>query len=626
MCGIGGILLREPARLDEARSWGRSLIVDLGHRGPDGEGLWSAPSHGLLFGHTRLAVIDLSEAASQPMLLAHGRIDDEKAADPLAIVYNGEIYNHIELRTELEQLGERFQSHSDTEVLLRGYLRWGEAVLDRIVGMFAFAVWDPDRGGVFLARDRAGEKPLYYAETPLGFAFASELKPLLRLPGVDAAVDLDAASLYLQYQYVPPPYTLHRGIRKLPPAHCAWIRVHGFRERRYWDLASIAGRPTLEVDTDEASGRLTTLIEQSVRGQLVSDVPLGCLLSGGIDSSIVASFMKSHTEGQVRTFTIGFEYDEVDESPYAAAVARHLGTHHTRLVATEKDALELIPRLGEIYSEPFADPSAVPTLLVSRLAREHVTVALTGDGADETFGGYDRYAWVRRAVPLAKATGLLIPPFLRHTLGKRTNPWGRRARLIGVSPAEVHRRSVSYFDTHELLELTGRSPALHEFDRAWNQDIHWSQSVRLAEFLTYLPGAPLTKVDRAAMSVSLETRAPLLDHRILEYAFRLPRQFVTGKSVLKAVAYKRIPRHLIERPKSGFGIPVHRWLRGHLKDILVDTLQPGCLEAIGVVRPGIAQRYVREHMLGRDHGYRLWALLMLVFWFQSQGKYRCANP
>jgi asparagine synthase (glutamine-hydrolysing) len=538
----------------------------------------------------------------------------------LAVVFNGEIYNFPELRRQLAARGVRFASKSDTEVLLYGYREWGEKLVDHLVGMFAFAIWDGRTRELFLARDRAGEKPLYYATGPWGFAFASEVTALAGLPEVDTGIDPDALALYLHYQYVPSPYSIYRGIRKLPPGHAMRIRGTQTTVWRYWDPAPLAAGPRLRIDDEEAITELEAVLRTAVRGQMLADVPLGAFLSGGIDSTAVVSLMVELSTAPIRTFTIGFDVPRFDESPHADAVARHLGTDHTVEYLTARDALELIPQLPGMYGEPFADSSALPTHLVSRSARRHVTVSLSGDGGDEAFGGYTRYGYFLTALRLSRLAGPfggILAPALAHLPGKL----GRGAPLLGLPPKEIYRFMVTMFGATDVHALTGHTPAFAEFERGWAAAAGkpMRQRAMLTDLLTYLPEAILVKVDRAAMAISLETRAPMLDHRVLEFALQLPHRFVVGKRLLKELVYRRVPRPLVDREKRGFGVPLGAWFRGTLRPLLEDTLVPARLEAAGIRDHAFVRRLIDEHIAGRrDRGYHLWTLLVLGLWEEAR--------
>ncbi len=612
MCGIVGLWQRRRGVADGVSSV-RAGMGRLRHRGPDDDGMFSGDEGALTLGHRRLAVIDTSSAGHQPMASEDGRF---------VVTYNGEIYNYRELRQELAGLGHTFTSESDTEVLLQGYAEWGEAVLDRLVGMFAFALWDTSRRRLFLARDRAGEKPLYYADTPALFAFASELQALAAVPSIDRSIDLDAVALFLEHQYVPAPHSIFAGVRKLPPGHALVVGGEGMRLWRYWNPLKAACEPPSTVTEGEALEQLEALLTRAVRQQMIADVPLGAFLSGGIDSSAVVAVMREVASGPVRTFTIGFEDPRFDEAPHAARVAELLGTEHTCEVLTERDALELVPTLPDLYGEPFADPSALPTRLVAEVARRHVTVSLSGDGGDELFGGYTRYHSFQRAASLGRLAGPL-PRLAARPLSRFGGRVGAVSEaLLAGRPSDPYHPFVGVFRAPEVERLTGRRQPLSEnYELAWTATRRFPPVRRamVTDLLTYLPDAVLAKVDRAAMASSLETRAPLLDHRLMEWALRLPGPLVEGKHLLKAFAYRRLPREVMERPKTGFGVPLASWLRTDLADMLHDLLQPSRLEPFGIGNARFVQDLVRDHLSGRrDRSTRLWALMMLGQWGSRQ--------
>jgi asparagine synthase (glutamine-hydrolysing) len=562
----------------------------------------------VVLGEQRLAILDLSPAGHQPMLSKDGRT---------AITFNGEIYNFPELRAELEAQGVTFHSHSDTEVLLEGYARWGMDVLEHLVGMFAFAIWDARTEQLFLARDRTGEKPLYYAQTPDNLAFASEVQAFKELPWVDLTLDREALSLYLTYQYIPAPYSIYQGVRKLPPAHAMVVSREGARTWRYWDPLSLPHKPPLA--DEEALEQLEALLRQAVKGQMLADVHLGAFLSGGIDSSAVVSMMTELASGPVKTFTIGFDVPGYDEAVHAAAVAERLGTDHTAEVLTEQDALKLVPQIPSIYGEPFGDSSALPTYLVSTVARKHVTVSLSGDGGDEAFGGYARYGKLELLSSVLSPTrplhGLAKPVLQR--MPRRFAFW---TRYLNKPPSEIYRGLSSVFTLEEAALLSGAQAQLGEYDRAWKltQPLPARRRAMLADILTYLPEAILTKVDRAAMATSLETRAPFLDHRLLEFTLRLGRSQIKDKALLKTWLYKRIPQALLERPKQGFAVPLDRWFRQELRETLRDALAPERLEKLGLQHTEIVTRLVREHLSGEaEHTPKLWTLLVLSLWAEG---------
>ncbi len=555
------------------------------------------------------------------------------------MVFNGEIYNHLDLRREL---AGPWRGHSDTETLLAAIAAWGlAATLPRLVGMYAFAVWDDQERVLLLARDRLGEKPLYLGGWEGGLAFASELKSLHLLPGCCHAFDPIAISAFLRHGYVPGANCIWRGARKLPPG--TWLRLRPGDDPLsevpipYWSAADagLAGESSpFPGDDIQAVNELERLLHQAVAGQMISDVPIGAFLSGGIDSSTIAALMQAHSRRPIRTFSIGFAETSYDESPHAAAVARHLGTDHTTLTVTPADALATIPHLADAWDEPFADPSQIPTLLLARLTRNHVTVALSGDGGDELFAGYSRYFWTKRLwntlgwMPLMMRRGLaksirISKPIWwpsvdlvtgRRHLGDKTL---RLAELLDMPDGDAfYQRMISHSgDPWGLLthESGGHAPFPSCQLREFVARMQWR------DLVDYLPDDILVKVDRAAMSASLETRVPMLDHRVVEFAARLPMRLRVckgqGKWVLRQVLYRHVPRNLVDRPKMGFGIPLGSWLRGPLRDWAESLLDEHHLRDEGIFRPESVRRLWDRHLTGqRDESYRLWDILMFQEW------------
>lgn len=657
MCGLAGFF--DPAAgaaADAQRAVASRMAETLRHRGPDDTGAWVDAEAGIGLGHRRLAIVDLSPAGHQPMLSADGRY---------CIAYNGEIYNHGGIRRELEGLGHAFRGHSDTEVVLAAVVAWGvEAALKRFVGMFAFALWDRVERRLFLARDRLGEKPLYYGWQGGVLLFASELKAMRAHPSWRGEVDRGALALLLRHNYIPAPHSIYRDIFKLMPGSFAvfdadavvrrdfspWPDTPGrLSPRSYWTLHAVVGHDgpgRAEPDSLEATDRLDVLLREAVKGQMVADVPLGALLSGGVDSSAVVAAMQAQSATPVRTFTIGYEEREYNEAHHARAVAHHLGTDHRELVATPADALALIPRLPEVYDEPFADSSQIPTLLVSHLARTQVTVTLSGDGGDELFGGYPRYIWAERIWRKWRR----LPAGLRAALGRaiRGIPVGAWDRLL-AAPAKigighfavrhpgakahrvgellaaedaqaVYRRLLSHWPYPEALARGAREPET-AFTRArdWPELPEFTERCMFLDTLTYLPDDVLVKVDRASMNASLEVRVPLLDHRIVEFAWSLPLSLRVrrgrAKWLLREVLNRYVPRELIERPKMGFSAPIDRWLRGPLRDWAEDLLGESRLQREGFFDPAPIRRKWQEHLSGRhDWQYPLWDVLMFQAW------------
>jgi asparagine synthase (glutamine-hydrolysing) len=616
------------------------------HRGPDDSGTWVDAEHGVGFGHNRLSIIDLSPAGHQPMVSADERY---------VIVFNGEIYNYLELRDRLAALGHQFRGSSDTEVMLEAISEWGiHAAVERFNGMFAFAVWDRQLRLLHLARDRFGEKPLYYGWSGRTFAFASELKAFRTLDGFDMRLNHGAVALYLRHSYIPAPYSIYASISKLLPGTVATVALGAVGKapdiRPYWSV-----RPTMERAIEdpylgsetEAIDTLEGLLTDSVSMRMVSDVPLGAFLSGGIDSSLVVSIMQRLRSDPVRTFSIGFEESRFDEAPFAKAVAGHLGTDHTELYVRSGDALDVIPLLPRLYDEPFADSSQIPTYLVAALARRDVAVALSGDAGDELFGGYRHYQYALRlwratsrwpsparsiaAAALAAApdslVGLgawLLGPLLPARMRAPADLRARVSWLAGVLPADrpehLFRALVS--QTHDPVSL---SPASFEPATVLSDPDRWLRTggpldrYMYSDTMMYLPDDILVKVDRAAMAVSLETRIPMLDHRVAEFAWRLPEHMRlrdgNGKWILRKLLGRYLPVELIDRPKRGFSVPVAEWLRGPLRAWAEDLLDADRLRSEGVFDVTTVRRAWDEHLTKRsDHERLVWSVLMFQAW------------
>ena len=639
MCGISGIFdPRAATNGDELTRVVAGMTDALSHRGPDDHGQWVDPSAGVALGHRRLAVLDLSQAGHQPMVSAEGRY---------VLTYNGEIYNFTQLRGELEREGVRFAGHSDTEVLLAGIETWGlRETLNRCNGMFAFALWDRHERTLTLARDRLGEKPLYYGRAGTHLVFASELGAIRRHPQLRERVDRTALTAYLRYGYVPAPRSIIEGIAKLGPGQLLTIHAGATVERleptSWWSLTDAVRTSRATDDSSVTQEELHELIKDAVRLRLSADVPLGALLSGGVDSSTLVALMQHQGTGPVRTFSVGFEDPAFDEARHAAAVAKHLETEHTELRICGADALAAVPHIASVCDEPFADPAVIPTLLISRLARRHVTVAFAGDGGDELFHGYPRYHWaermqrsIGRISPRARdglaAAALRLPAGPINRLGAALGAPGHKLtgdRLLKL--AEIARGQ----DTglYERLVACWLDPPVLDANSAVNpvfgmdDDVLGRQDsvgrMALVDSLTYLPDDILTKVDRASMSVGLEARVPLLDHRVVELAWRMdPTQMSAGgleKRPLREILYRYVPRELVERPKRGFEVPMADWLRGPLRGWAQDMLAPERLAAEGFLDPPVIMRHWQEHLSGRRNWHRrLWPVLMFQSWLDS---------
>jgi asparagine synthase (glutamine-hydrolysing) len=593
----------------------------LAHRGPDGHGVFVDGPLGL--GHRRLSIIDLSDAGRQPMSSGDGR---------LHITFNGEIYNFLELRADLERRGHRFRSRTDTEVLLAAYREFGIGCLDRLRGMFAFAIWDRGARTLFIARDRLGKKPLYYRLDQDGLAFASEPKAFLAEPGFEPRPDLTAISHYLSYQYVPSPYSAFAGVQKLPPAHYLLVEDGRVKTERYWSLRYT---PKRRLSEGEACEEILERLREAVRLRLISDVPVGAFLSGGIDSGAIVALMAQHS-GRVKTFSIGFVEQEYDELPYARAVARRYGTDHHEFIV-RPNAREIFDDLVWHYNEPFADSSAIPTYYLSRLTRQHVTVALNGDAGDENFAGYTRYlpqralvrACERLPLPMRQAARALAGGFPAAT---RPDSWLTRARRqaerLALSPAERYTTATMQFwpalkadvCTEAFREAAAEDSCgilLDEFERT-DADQHLD-AVLHADVARYLPDALLVKVDIASMAHGLEARSPLVDHTFMEFAATLPADFklrgTTTKYIFKRAVRPLLPPEIIDRPKKGFGVPLDHWFRNELREMAHDVLLDRRTVDRGYFRRGAVERLLDEHVKQTcSWADQLWNLLMLEFW------------
>ena len=642
MCGIAGwIDLTAATRVETLTAVAEAMNESLGHRGPDAGAVFVDAAAGVALAHRRLAVIDLSPGGAQPKHSADGR---------WVVVYNGEIYNYRDIRRDLEARGCRFVTESDTEVLLQACATWGvRGAAERFVGMFAFALWDRSARVLWLVRDRLGIKPLYYARDGKRLLFASQSKAFHRVPGWEPRVDRAALATYFRFGYVPAPLSIYQGVAQLEPGCIARFDADGeCAIERYWDAAEVARRGVadrLDLSDRDAAEALDALLRDAVKLRMIADVPLGAFLSGGIDSSLVVALMQAQNDRPVRTFAIGFRESGFDEAPHAAAVAKHLGTSHEELYVEPAAARDVIPDLPTWFDEPFADHSQIPTYLVSALARRHVTVSLSGDGGDELFAGYPRYALGRS---LSQGASRVPSPLRRMLAGglRSLSPeaWDAAVRLIpaGARPAQagyrahkvaamlgcgdpvaLYREMMTQWLEPERLVVGGREPPL----RAWSPRPDLPDAVerlQLVDLVSYLPHDVLAKVDRASMAIGLEARVPILDHRVVELSWRLPFRFKQRngqpKWLLRQVLDRYVPRSLVERPKMGFSVPIGAWLRGPLRAWADGLLAPARLEAAGYLDPAMVAAAWQAHLSGRSNeDTRLWAVLMFEAWRERYG-------
>ncbi len=650
MCGIAGFIQKEivSSRSEQVLN---AMADQITHRGPDSNGIWFDEKTGIGLAHRRLAILDLSPRGHQPMQSASGRY---------VIVFNGEIYNYQNLMDELVKLGHHFKGHSDTEVILQGIEQWGlKEAVTKCTGMFAIAIWDKQERRLYLVRDRLGEKPLYFGNVGKAFVFGSELKALKPHPDWKGTIDHSALTLYMKHGYVPAPHSIYRGIRKLTPGSIVSVDYSSTRpvinESSYWPMMDVVHHSQshpLHVTDEHMISSLEKILLESVKQQMVADVPLGAFLSGGIDSSTIVALMQSMSSQPVRTFSIGFDYEGYDEAGYARQIAQYLGTDHTELYMTAEDALNVIPRLPAIYDEPFADSSQIPTYLVSQLTRQHVTVSLSGDGGDELFCGYTRYfmvnnIWrklsllplaIRRIVantiiktPVSRLDALfkwLNPLFNKYSqAGRVGDKLKKSAYLLNAADADEF---YSLFTTNRV-DMDGLlKPEYYQQD---SDELLVSQhglssdciisNMMYRDTMQYLPDDILVKVDRASMANSLESRIPMLDHRVLEFAWRLPLSAKyrngQGKWILRQVLKKYVPEKYFERPKMGFGVPMDDWLSGPLREWGEDLLDEKELSQQGIFDAGAVRKKWCEHSEGlRNWRSQLWSVLVFQSWLKNQ--------
>lgn len=634
MCGITGIVFENAShRLNDIEA----MTSTLERRGPDDHGVWMNREKGVALGFRRLSIIDLSQAGHQPMPSVSNRF---------IVVFNGEIYNFKELAVELLQGGWVFRGHSDTEVLLASIETWGlQKSLEKFNGMFAFALWDNQEDVLYLARDRFGEKPLYWGWSGNSLLFASELKALKQYQTLNLEIDRHSLNLFMRYSYVPAPYAIYKNIEKVEPGY--YLRINRNKEVEkiaYWSAIETANKiikSDIKINEEESLNLLEKALKRSISLRSIADVPLGTFLSGGIDSSLVTALMQANSDKPIHTFTIGFGEQQFNEAPNAKAIASHLGTHHTELYVTNHEAQDVIPKLPHLYDEPFADSSQIPTYLVSQLARQSVTVCLSGDGGDELFGGYNRYTW---GSPLYENAHRL-PSFLRNSIAHLLNGMNNRfppsvkssafRNKIGkASEALSAADSLTHFYTSltsviknpDDLVLEGGSgyplKLINELAQRKGESASW---MMMADILTYLPGDILTKVDRASMGNSLEARTPFLDPDLFELAWTLPPHLKIlgkkGKIALRKVLYKYVPEQLIERPKTGFGIPIGEWLLGPLKEWAEELLSESRIREQGYLNVHRVKDYWEEHCTKRrDRTHEIWNILMFQAWLQENEK------
>lgn len=624
MCGIAGAFVTDSSKINLDTTLLVSRMVGaIRHRGPDDSGVFT--ESGVTLGHARLSVIDLSAAGHQPMTTEDGRV---------RIVFNGEIYNFHELRAQLVEEGYHFKSHTDTEVILNGYHHWGRGIFSRLRGMFAIALWDARSAELILARDRVGKKPLFYAWHEGVLLFGSEIKAILACPGFSRKPELEAIHHYLSLQYVPAPWSAFQGVKKVPQASFMVVSRNGnVNVEKYWQLPS--PREARHRPVQELQEELVSLIDEAVRIRMISDVPLGAFLSGGVDSSAVVAMMARHSSGRVKTFCIGFDEAEYDERAYARMVAERYDTDHHEMVV-RPNAMEILPKLIWHYNEPFADPSAVPTYYVSEIARQHVTVALNGDGGDESFLGYGRYKqclqteWISRLPPSLRRLSTHIAKAIPLGLERHRIPRVARRWLSYISEKDSRRYAPSMAYFFEQDKAAGydekmlpylRSSSLDLLEHYFAQSPSYVGGAAWADIHTYLPDDLLVKVDIASMAHGLEARSPLLDHTLMEWAARIPpsQKMANGetKSILKSAMEPFLPHEVLYRPKMGFGVPIDLWLKADMKEFAYDTLLSTVARQRGLVKPSYVHTMLNEHCAGvRLHHTRLWALLMLELWFQ----------
>ncbi len=648
MCGIAGFWKNTSIQsTDWLKKTASTMANTLAHRGPDDSGIWVDEEVGIAFGHRRLSIIDVSDAGHQPMISADGRF---------VVTYNGEVYNFQELRQQLEKKSHCFKGDSDTEVMLAAFVQWGvEASVKKFNGMFAFAVWDRLDRLLWLARDRIGEKPLYFGVQNGTFFFASELKAIRTHPQFEPRIDRNALASFLRFSYVPAPYSIYKGVRKLLPGHCISLKfpTDTSQSQPYWSLENVVKKGLqnpFSGSEEEAINELEKRLKKTVKSRMVSDVPLGAFLSGGIDSSTIVALMQSESDRPINTFTVGFREQKFNEAVHANKVAQHLGTNHTELYVTHREAMDVIPKLPEMYDEPFADSSQIPTHLISALSRKHVTVALSGDGGDELFAGYNRYLIAERLwkvasrIPnaLKNITADLVagisPESIERFYGKIEGILPRRMKvslptekfykLASVlratsSPQAVYKRIVSIIHTPEkFLKSSNELPTTLDSKTSWQEIDDTVLTMVYLDLMTYHPDDILQKVDRAAMSVSLETRVPYLDHNLVEFIISLPLDMKirngSNKWVLRKVLYRHLPQKLMERPKMGFAVPVGDWIKESMREWTESLINEKQLEEESYLNAQAVDEMWQQHLSGKfNHTHELWNILMFQAWLRN---------
>lgn len=629
MCGIVGFLQSEVFTSSEnTKECLQSMTDSIIYRGPDSEGHWYDLDDQIALGHRRLAILDLSESGHQPMLS-----DDDR----YVMVFNGEIYNHLEIRQEIENSIPTiiWKGHSDTETLLKAIQVFGwEETLQKLVGMFAIALWDQQQKELTLARDRMGEKPLYWGWSGETVLFGSELKALKAHPAFNTEIDRDALALLLRYNYIPSPYSIYYGIEKLLPGHFVKIKIGQTREEvsplSYWSLKENVEKevsaPFIGSD-DETIDLLEHTIKQSLLGQMAADVPLGAFLSGGVDSSTIVALMQAESKKPIKTFAIGFDEPGYNEAEYAKAVAEHLGTEHTEFYVTAKEALEVVPLLSSIFCEPFADSSQIPTYLVSKMAKQHVTVALSGDAGDELFGGYNTYQLLPKIWKIVSPLPTPVRKLAFKLLSGLPMP-EKLLKLVEVLPvnnrAEFYNLVISHWKNAEQLVIGAKKVPTALTDKSqWSNVDSFEEWMMSIDAQQYMVDDILVKVDRAAMANSLEVRVPMLDHRLVELAWQLPLNMKirdkSGKWILREVLYKYVPKELIERPKKGFSIPLAQWLRGPLREWAEPLIAEKRIIEEGYFYPDKIRQAWQEHLEGhKDNSSKLWSVLMFQSWLDNE--------